>query len=537
MIIIVLVLFAGTGAYGKEFSGNYKIEQDGKLIGAERFSINFKADGSVISQSQSTIKQSDTNTESYTKLAYRSGRELKDYQREIYVNKVPNKLVAVNQGNQVLLQLATGVHNQEKTIPVHSHTLVLDVGVFHHYHSLLQRYRKDGKSKQHFWAIIPSESREVKVNVEFIKHGTAKVENGYFEGDKYFVSQPDLGAVLWVDERGKIFKIEIPMQGVSVELKGYKGKRATSAVEGTAILNPFVKENIEFFSKDKTKFAGDITRPQKFTGKLPAVIFASTSGPQDRNGYNVIGNIPTHTDKILNRMTTEGYIVLRYDDRGVGESGGSHSRNALSKQREDIGAALEFLKAREDVDIDRIGLIGHGEGGNALMQFCAGRTDIKVLVLLAPCSISLTQLAIRQIKTRLRDEGVADPEAYTSSPIYRVIKISREQMDKEFIVIGQRPVYLAVYREWDAMNPVSDIGKVKIAILHIQGGNDHQVFPDLAKGLVDAHKSAKYTFKKFDGLDHFFVQSSGSPGEYSNPNRKIDPEFLDYLVKWLGANL
>ena len=537
LIIIAVILATGSTAFAKEYTGNFQIEQDGKLIGAEKFTVIFKQDGSVTTTSQGTIKQDDTNTETYSEVTYRTGKVIKDYQREVYVNKVPSKLVVVNQGNQLLIQIATGVHNQEKTISTHSHSIILDVGVFHHYHVLLDRYGMGAKGKQTFWAAIPSEAREAKVVVEFIEHGTVKVDEGYFEGDKYFINQGDIGVVVWMDERGKIFKIEIPMQGLEIKLKGYKGKRTANITEGTVTVNPFVKEEISFLSKDKTKLGGNITRPLKYEGKLPTIIFVSTAGPQDRDGMNVIGNIPTYTGKILDRLTMEGYMVLRFDDRGIGESGGDFARNALSRQREDIQAALNYLNTRSDVDLLRIAVIGHGEGANALMQFAADRTDIKAYVLMAPSSISLTQLAIRQVKTRLKSEGNSDPDAYTTSPIYRVINISREQTEKEFIIIGQRPVYLAIYRQWDAMDPVSDIGKIKSSVLHLQGGNDQQIFPDLAKALVNAPKSGKYTYKIFDGLDHFFVKSEGSPGAYADPTRKIDDKFLDYLVKWLGANL
>lgn len=536
-LAFLLCAVAAAGAFAAEISGAYRIELDGKLIGAEKFSVYFKSDGSIKTSSTASTREDEITTESFTEAQFRATGEIKDYQREVYINRVPRKLTAVNQGPHLLVQINTGVVQNERKIPIHQKATILDVGTFHHYHLVLKRYSRKAKGKQTFWAVSPSETLERKVVVEFLESTTANMENGYFLADKYFVNQGDVGVYLWVDERERIFKIEVPMQGLAILLKGYKGKRAEKAIGGKAVvISKLTRRDISFTAKDGTTMAGSLTRPPTMTGPLPAVVFASASGPQDRDGTNTIGNIPTHTGSILDRISREGYLVLRYDDRGVGKSAGDYAQSALSKQEGEIEGALDFLAARPDVDAGRLALIGHGEGANAVMRVASRRKDVKAVILLAPSSIKLSDLAIRQIKSRMTDQGVSDPQAYTRSPIFTLINMARTTK-KEFHILGGRAVYLTIFREWDAMNPPQTLGKIGAPVLHVQGSNDRQVFPDLAKKLTDAPKKGKYTFKQFEGLDHFFVKSGGSIGEYSNPNRKIDLDFLNYLVAWLGANL
>jgi fermentation-respiration switch protein FrsA (DUF1100 family) len=160
------------------------------------------------------------------------------------------------------------------------------------------------------------------------------------------------------------------------------------------------------------------------------------------------------------------------------------------------------------------------------------------LVLLAPCDVPFSDLAIEQIKHRLKMEGNNDPDAWRASLVAQAMDRARAQPNLQFTVIAGKPVYLQLYREWFAMTPVEDIKKVKAKILHVQGGMDLQVFPQHADGFREAMRgNSNYTFKLFAKLNHFFKPSHGSLAEYSNPTLKVDPEFLNYLAGWLRASL
>ena len=58
-----------------------------------------------------------------------------------------------------------------------------------------------------------------------------------------------------------------------------------------------------------------------------------------------------------------GYIALRLDSRGCGESGGEHGRIIPLDQVHDIGNAIKWLSQQEGVDPDQIILLGDSLGG------------------------------------------------------------------------------------------------------------------------------------------------------------------------------
>jgi dipeptidyl aminopeptidase/acylaminoacyl peptidase len=66
-----------------------------------------------------------------------------------------------------------------------------------------------------------------------------------------------------------------------------------------------------------------------------------------------------------------GYVVLRFDMRGCGQSEGVRGRVICLEQVEDTQAALNFLLTRDEVDPSRIGVMGHSFGA-AVAIYAAG---------------------------------------------------------------------------------------------------------------------------------------------------------------------
>ena len=106
--------------------------------------------------------------------------------------------------------------------------------------------------------------------------------------------------------------------------------------------------------------AGTVSKPANASGKLPAVILVSGSDPTDRD-ENVFG-IPIF-GQIADALADAGFIVLRYDKRGVGQSGGRTEAARLEHFAEDAKAAVKVMSERKDVDRKRMAIVGHSEGG------------------------------------------------------------------------------------------------------------------------------------------------------------------------------
>ena len=107
------------------------------------------------------------------------------------------------------------------------------------------------------------------------------------------------------------------------------------------------------------KLSGTLTMPSE-PGNYPAVVLLSGSGPQDRNS-SMFGHEPFKV--IADYLTKQGMMVLRYDDRGIGKSTGDFSKATTTDFGKDALAALEFLRKQGSVNGNKVGFIGHSEGG------------------------------------------------------------------------------------------------------------------------------------------------------------------------------
>lgn len=99
-----------------------------------------------------------------------------------------------------------------------------------------------------------------------------------------------------------------------------------------------------------------------------------------RNGAAVLAWAGrTHAQDAARFLAAAGYGVLLYDRRGEAASEGDP--NALGWDRAtDVEAGIEFLKARPDVDPERIGGIGFSVGGEMLLEAAASNDDLKAVV-------------------------------------------------------------------------------------------------------------------------------------------------------------
>ncbi|GAA4055878.1 hypothetical protein GCM10022409_48940 [Hymenobacter glaciei] len=70
---------------------------------------------------------------------------------------------------------------------------------------------------------------------------------------------------------------------------------------------------------------------------------------------------------IADQLVSQGVIVLRLHERGNNGSEGTTPATTLAERADDAIAALNFLRTQPQVDVTRLGLIGHGEGANVAL--------------------------------------------------------------------------------------------------------------------------------------------------------------------------
>ncbi|MBQ3733165.1 MAG: alpha/beta hydrolase [Bacteroidales bacterium] len=117
-------------------------------------------------------------------------------------------------------------------------------------------------------------------------------------------------------------------------------------------------KKVTFKNRYGITLAADMYTPKNATGKLPAI---AVSGP--------FGAVKEQSSGLYAQTLAErGFITIAFDPSYTGESGGEPRYvSSPDINTEDFSAAVDFLSLQENVDADRIGILGVcGWGGIAL---------------------------------------------------------------------------------------------------------------------------------------------------------------------------
>src|SRR5262249_12761610 len=138
----------------------------------------------------------------------------------------------------------------------------------------------------------------------------------------------------------------------------------------------------------------------------PAVVLIGGSGPQDRD-ERVVG-VPIFAG-LAHALADAGFAVVRYDKRGVGQSGGRIETATLDDYADDVANVVEWLKRRRDVDQKRIVLVGHSEGGAVALLALKNASDVAAVALVAAPGMTGRDVTLEQQRHAL--DRANEPEA------------------------------------------------------------------------------------------------------------------------------
>lgn len=323
----------------------------------------------------------------------------------------------------------------------------------------------------------------------------------------------------------------------------------------------YYEEDVVFRNeKDSINLAGTLTLPKK-QGQFPVVVLLSGSGPQDRNSF-ILGHKPFLL--LADELTKSGVGVLRFDERGVGESEGRFQDAELSNFIGDVTSALDFLKTRTEVDKEKIGLLGHSIGG-IIAPLVAVQEDIAFMVLLAAPAIEGDKLLLKQRADFLKLRGLNDAQIEKSNDIfvktYEFI-LSTDSEDDEFkkeLTDFLSANYAEVMMEKELMvmveqltsketlillknKPSNYLSQIDCPVLAINGDKDFQVSSkeNLAAIELEIKKGGNTNIetKEFEGLNHLFQESeTGDSTEYGIIEQTMSPQVLEYIKEWLNRTL
>lgn len=314
------------------------------------------------------------------------------------------------------------------------------------------------------------------------------------------------------------------------------------------------------------KLAGTLTLPDS-GGPFPAAILITGSGPENRD-EELFGH--KFFLVIADYLTRKGIAVLRSDDRGVGGStGGRWDDYTTADYATDVAAGINFLKNRSDIEPDKIGLIGHSEGGVIAPMVASKSSDVAFVVMLAGTGYKGDEIIPAQ--TRLGEEADGKPAEEVEKDVAhveKIISIIESERDSTEIAAALRDYFSSTFSEWGAdlkkagvdssraisaqvamfdapwfryfltYDPLPALEKVRCPVLAMGGSLDLQV--PARENLTAIGNALKkggnkdYTIRLLPGLNHVFQHAkTGSEKEYGEIEETFAPEALKLMGDWI----
>ena len=348
-----------------------------------------------------------------------------------------------------------------------------------------------------------------------------------------------LDADLWTDEAGRMIRFSVPAQSLEVVREDV----ASVASRTVTISRP--NDEAVRIPANGFVLAGTLSKPTQAApagARLPAVVLVGGSGPTDRD--SLVFGIPV-LGQIADVLADAGFVVLRYDKRGIGQSGGRAESAGLTDYAEDVRVAVKMLADRKDIDPKRIGVVGHSEGGAVALIAAAKDKRIAAVALLAANGVPGTDLILAQQQHALDRLKLSGEE--------RQAKVDLQKRIDEAVLTGKgweqlspevrRSVDNAEFQSILSYDPAKIIPDVRQPILIVQGELDTQVEPsnaDRLEALARKRKNqAAVDVARVPGVNHLLVPATtGETDEYGSlPDKHLSAAVIDALSAWLKKTL
>jgi pimeloyl-ACP methyl ester carboxylesterase len=556
IVAILLVLAAraaGAGPAGTQVPapvGSLQVFMQGRLLGTEQATVTATADGWIVRGTGRLGVPVDLST---TRFEMRYDRDWRPISLEVdgALRGRPLIMRTTFAGGSATTDITQAGQQTRKVDAVSADPVVLPNMFFCSYEALALRLRGvavPGSLKAYI-------AGQAEIPLRVTARGSERIQTagGAVSATRYEVTLENPGGPVqtevWVDQDGRLLRFRVPAQGLEVAREDIAA--VSSRVETLGRPND---EQVRVPAAGFT-LAATLSKPESAPrpprpGKapaytLPAIVLVAGSGAVDRD--ETVSGIPVFA-QLANLLADAGFIVVRYDKRGVGQSGGRAESATIRDYADDARAVVEFLRKRKDVDKDRVAIVGHSEGGLVALQAAAGAGTkrVKAAALMATPGTIGGELVLEQQRYLLDKLKLPDEEKQSRITLQRKIQAAvvsgtgwdgvpegyRKQADTPW------------FRTFLMFDPLKAVNKVEQPLLVLQAERDTQVpAPRHGQLLFDAAKGRKKhrdaALVIVDGANHLFVPAeTGDVDEYALlQDKRLSQGLAGALVPWLKDKL
>ena len=349
-----------------------------------------------------------------------------------------------------------------------------------------------------------------------------------------------LAAEVWVDQTHRLLRVNIPRVGLDVARQDL----VMVSTRLSSVRNPGdadVRVPASGFS-----LAATITTPPERDPPQdgwPAVLLVPGTGRVDRD-ENLFG-VPVF-GQLAAGLADVGYLVMRYDKRGIGQSGGRPESAGLDEYADDVRTMVKYLERRDDVDRERIAVVGHGEGGWIGLQAAAKEKAIDALALLAVPGTPGAELVLEQQRANLdRLQAAADERDEQIALQTRIVEALLGEGSWDDVPENMRRRADTIwFRSFLEFEPADVVRRARQPLLILHGELDQQIPPyhaDRLAELAQARRRRESTVEvaKLPGINHLLLPATtGAVDEYSQlSGRRVSPVVVSALSDWIGRTL
>jgi pimeloyl-ACP methyl ester carboxylesterase len=452
-------------------------------------------------------------------------------------------------GQEVLLKIAfaDGQATSEMTVDgkssskvdqVAADTLVLPNGFLGSYAALAKRLigQKAGASFRGY--IAPQ--GEVAIRLDGASAERIETPKQVIAATRFalVVSNPppagDMAMSVWTDASGALLRMSVPAQ-----MLDFAREDVASAATRTTSFSIATDETVRIPASG-FGLAASVAKPVDAKAPLPAIVLVGGIGSADRDGF--VAGIPV-LGQLAAGLVDAGFLVVRYDKRGAGQSGGRVETATIADQAEDVRAIIRWLeKQRKDIDKKRISLVGHAEGAWVALNVAARDKRVAAVALLSAASVPGGQLILEQQQHLL--DRLKTPDADKQAKIALQTRINTavlkgtgwDDIPSELRSAADTPWFSSFL----AFDPARIMRDVRQPILIVHGELDTQVRAHHADRLADLARARKRKVTvdvvRLPGVNHLLVPAkTGEADEYATlPEKKVASTATAAIAAWLA---
>ena len=305
----------------------------------------------------------------------------------------------------------------------------------------------------------------------------------------------------------------------------------------------YATEEVSFANGDVV-LNGTLVLPEGNSRETPVLLMVTGSGIQNRD-EEIFEHKPFAV--IADAFARAGIATLRYDDRGFNGYEGDLNACTVEDFKADALAGINLLRER----FDKVGVLGHSEGGTIAMMLAAEK-KADFIISLAGMVVSGAETLVAQNRTSLLAAGI--PETITDAYCRLIAEafnvrvndgmmpnpddydVPESLMQNYWAVVAQiQTPYMLHFLSLD-VRPL--LGNITCPVLALNGTKDVQVDHEanLAPLRTGLSASRNAVVESVDGVNHLFQNcNTGAVTEYRNIEETCSPDVLEKMVQWLQS--